>query len=111
MGREYWFRQTPVAKRHAARRDFSIHYAYIGETTGLDVAKRFREAIESAHAQLAETPRMGAPAKVRQRKHSDIRIWRVREFEEHLIAYKPRRGGVGIERIIHAKQDYRRILK
>ena len=54
---------------------------------------------------------MGAPAKVRQRKHSDTRIWRVREFGEYLIAYKPRRGGVGIERIVHAKQDYRRILK
>jgi plasmid stabilization system protein ParE len=32
---------------------------------GLDVAKRFRQAIESAYAQLAEMPRMGAPAKVR----------------------------------------------
>ena len=56
-------------------------------------------------------PRMGAPAKVRHRKHAGIRIWRVREFEEYLIAYKPRRGGVRIERIIHAKQDYQRVLK
>ncbi len=54
---------------------------------------------------------MGAPAKGRQRKHAGIRIWRVHEFEEYLIAYRPRRGGVGIERLIHAKQDYRRILK
>jgi len=95
----------------AARRDFIIHYVYLAENAGLDVAKRFRQSVESAYAQLAEMPRMGTPAKVRQRKHAGVRIWRVREFEEYLIAYKPRRGGVRIERIIHAKQDYRRVLK
>ena len=100
-----------AVQRPAARRDFSAHYVYLAENAGLDVAKRFRQAVESAYTQLAEMPRMGAPAKVRQRKHSDTRIWRIREFEEYLIAYKPRRGGVGIERIIHAKQDYQRILK
>jgi len=100
-----------AVQRPAARRDFVAHYVYLAENAGLDVAKRFRQAIESAYAQLAEMPGMGAPAKVRQRKHSDTRIWRVREFEEYLIAYKPRRGGVGIERIVHAKQDYQRILK
>src|SRR5213594_3423820 len=51
------------------------------------------------------------PQKWRQRTHARVRIWRIREFEEYLIAYKPRRGGVAIERIIHAKQDYRRILR
>ena len=100
-----------AVQRPAARRDFIIHYVYLAENAGLDVAKRFRQAVESAYAQLAEMPRMGAPAKVRQQKHAGVRIWRVGEFEEYLIAYKPRRGGVGIERIIHAKQDYRRVLK
>jgi len=100
-----------AVQRPAARRDFIIHYVYLAENAGLDVAKRFRQAVESAYAQLAERPGMGAPAKVRQRKHAGIRIWRVHEFEEYLIAYRPRRGGIGIERLIHAKQDYRRVLK
>ena len=51
----------------AARRDFIIHYVYLAENAGLDVAKRFRQSVESAYAQLAEMPRMGTPAKVRQR--------------------------------------------
>ena len=52
-----------------------------------------------------------APPQEYDRKHAGVRIWRIREFEEYLIAYQPRRGGVAIERLIHAKQDYRRILK
>ena len=77
---------TRAVQRPAARRDLIVHYVYLAENAGLDVARRFREAVESAYAQLAEMPRMGAPAKVRQRKHSEIRIWRIREFEEYLIA-------------------------
>ena len=99
-----------AVQRPAARRDF-VHYVYLAENAGMDVAKRFRQAVESAYARLAEMPRTGVPARVRQRKHAGVRIWRIREFEEYLIAYKPRRGGVAIERLIHAKQDYRRILK
>ena len=34
-----------------------------------------------------------------------------RDFEQYLIAYRPQRGGVAIERLVHAKQDYRRALK
>src|SRR5216110_2105055 len=102
---------TRAVQPPAARRDFIIHYVYLAENAGLDVAKRFRQAVESAYAQLAERPGMGAPAKVRQKKHANVRIWPIREFKEYLIAYKPRRGGVGIERLIHAKQDFRRVLK
>jgi len=100
-----------AVQRPAARRDFIIHYVYIAENAGVEVAKRFRQAVESAYSQLARMPRLGAPAKLRRKKHSGIRIWRIREFEQYLIAYKPRRGGVGIERLIHAKQDYQRVLK
>jgi|ERR1700757_4214232 len=100
-----------AVQRPAARRDFIIHYVYIAENAGVEVAKRFRQAVESAYAQLARMPRLGAPSKLRRKKHSGIRIWRIREFEQYLIVYKPRRGGVGIERLIHAKQDYQRVLK
>ena len=43
-----------AVQRPAARRDFVIHYVYLAENAGLDVAKRFRQAVESAYAQLAE---------------------------------------------------------
>ena len=56
---------TRAVQPPAARRDFIIHYVYLAENAGLDVAKRFRQAVESAYAQLAEMPGMGALAKVR----------------------------------------------
>ncbi|MBZ5619946.1 MAG: type II toxin-antitoxin system RelE/ParE family toxin [Acidobacteriia bacterium] len=100
-----------AVQRTAARRDFIIHYAYLAEEAGLGTAQRFRHAVEETYAELAEMPGIGAPGKVRQGKHEGVRIWRVRGFEEYLIAYRPRRGGVAIERLVHAKQDYQRILK
>ena len=100
-----------AVQRPAARRDFIIHYAYLAEKAGLDTAKQFRQAVELTYAELAGTPEMGAPRKVRRGKHAGVRLWRVRDFKEYLIAYRPYRGGVRIERIVHAKQDYRRVLK
>lgn len=98
-------------QRPAARRDFIIHYVYLAENAGLNTAKRFREAVESTYAELADMPDMGTPGKVRQGKHAGVRLWRVRDFEEYLIAHRPHQGGVAIERLVHAKQDYRRVLE
>ena len=100
-----------AVQRPAARRDFIIHYAFIAEHTGLDAAKRFRESVEATYYALAKMPRMGVPFTVRYGKHAGVRLWRVHEFEDYLIAYRPARGGVRIERLVHAKQDYRRVLK
>jgi plasmid stabilization system protein ParE len=55
-------------------------------------------------------PHIGAPFKVREGKYAGVRLWRVREFETYLIAYRPVRDGVRIERLIHAKQDYQRVF-
>ena len=52
-----------AVQRPAARRDFIIHYVYLAENAGLDVAKRFRQAVESAYAQLAEDAGYGRPRK------------------------------------------------
>ena len=74
------------------------------------VSKRFRESVEATYSALAKMPRMGAPFKVRDGKHAGVRLWRVREFEEYLTAYRPTHGGVRIEPLVHAKQDYQGVL-
>ena len=53
---------------------------------------------------------MGSPGRVRQGKHAGVRLWRVRDFENYLIAYRAHPVGVAVERLFHAKQDYRRVL-
>ena len=100
-----------AVQRIAARRDFVVHYAYLAENAGLDTAKRFRAGVEKTYSELAAMPRMGAPGKIRHGRHAEILFWRVRDFEQYLIAYRARRGGVAIERLVHAKQDYQRVLK
>jgi plasmid stabilization system protein ParE len=55
-------------------------------------------------------PAMGSLRKVRRPEFAGIRIWRVKHFESYLIFYFPRKGGIAIERVIHAKQDYQRVL-
>ena len=99
-----------VVQRPAARQDFVIHYAYLAENASLETAQRFRAAVERTYTDLARMPAMGAPGKASQAKHSEVRLWRVQRFKEYLIAYRPYRDGVAIERLIHAKQDYQRVL-
>lgn len=96
---------------HRRPADFVIHYAYLLEHAGLDTAKRFRQAVEQTYTGLAKMPGMGSPAKLRKGKHAGVRIWPVRGFENYLIAYRPHRKGIAVERVVHARQDYQRALK
>lgn len=99
-----------VVQRPAARQDFIIHYAYLAEKAGLETARRFRQAVGRTYTELARMPEMGVPGKIGEGKHAGVRLWRVRRFREYLIAYRPHQEGVAIERLIHAKQDYQRVL-
>jgi len=99
-----------IVKRPSAKRDLTLHFVWFAEQTGIEVAQRFRRAAEAAFQALAEMPGMG-PLKVHEGKFAGVRMWRVPGFESYLIFYRPRKGGVAIERVVHAKQDYQRVLK
>src|SRR5579871_3211683 len=72
-------------------------------TLGIAATETFRE--------LSESPLIGTPRKVRTREFQGVRMWRVRGFESYLIFYLPRDGSISVERVIHASQDYRRVLQ
>lgn len=94
--------------RPAARRDLTRHFAYIAENGSLDAARRFLARARQTFLELAQTPHLGAPRK--SRKFPALRMWRVRQFEKYLIFYHPLPDGAQIERVIHAAQDYTRVL-
>ena len=98
-------------QRPAARRDFIRHYVYLAGHASLDVAKRFRDAVEHTYNNLARMPGMGVPHKLRSGRHAGVRLWRLRDFNNYWIAYHPRADGVAIERLFHAKQDYTRVMQ
>ena len=99
-----------VIRRPAARLDFITHYLYIAEHASPEAARRFRQAVEATFAALARMPKIGSPGKVTGGRHAGVRLWRVKGFGDYLIAYRPHAEGITIERLIHAKQDYSRVL-
>lgn len=98
-----------VLVRPAARRDITHHFAYIGENAGIEIARRFRNAARITFNELAQMPGMGSGRQVG--KFADIHMWRVRGFEKYFIFYRPLRDGIQVERVIHAAQDYTRVLE
>jgi toxin ParE1/3/4 len=94
--------------RPAARRDLIRHFAYLGENASVDVARRFLSAARLSFSELARMPGMGAPNKLR--KHPQVRMWRINGFEKYLIFYQPFSSNIEIIRVIHAAQDYNRIM-
>lgn len=100
-----------VLKREAAKRDLIRHFVYLAEHASLDLARRFLDAARHTFIELSETPERGSPGKVRQGKFAGVRLWRVGGFERYLIAYRPLKGAVVIERVFHAAEDYQRVLK
>src|SRR6266852_6012859 len=100
-----------VLIRPKARREVNAILVYYTETAGIGIARRFRQAATETFRELAEFPLMGAPRKVRKPEFQGVRMWRVSGFESYLIFYMPRKDGIAVERVIHASQDYQRVLE
>jgi len=74
----------------------------------LGAARRFLVEARGSFLELAQAPNVGA--RRQSGKFPTLRMWRVRHFEKYLIFYHPIPEGVRVERVIHAAEDYNRIL-
>lgn len=99
-----------VYQRAAARSDLVEHFVYLAENAGLTVAERFLTNAEASFNVLAEQPKMGAQLKLKNPAMSEMRKWRVKDFDSHLIFYVPRQDGVSIVRVLHGAMDWWRLL-
>lgn len=99
-----------VTRREAARRDLVEHVIYLAENAGLDVADRFLRCAESSFADLARQPMMGSPVPLKHPELTNVRKWRVKEFDKHLIFYEPRPDGVSIVRVLHATSNWWQLM-
>ena len=97
-------------KRTAARQDLIDHYVDLAGVAGEAVADRFLVRAEQSFAELAAQPEMGAPLALRRPDLVELRKWRVRDFEDVLIFYRPRPDGVSIVRVLHGAIDWWRLL-
>ncbi|MBW8831155.1 MAG: type II toxin-antitoxin system RelE/ParE family toxin [Burkholderiales bacterium] len=99
-----------VTQREAARRDLVEHFVYLAENAGLDVAERFLTNAEASFNDLVQQPRMGAPLNLKHPVLVNIRKWRVKGFENHLVFYEPRPDGASIVRVLHAASNWWQLL-
>jgi toxin ParE1/3/4 len=99
-----------IGKREAAKRDLVEHFVYLAENAGIDIAERFLSRAEESFNDLARQPMMGAPLTLKHPDLANIRKWRVKGFDNHLVFYEPRPDGVSIVRVLHAASDWWALL-
>ncbi len=75
-----------VTQREAARRDLVGHFVYLAENAGLDMAERFLSNAEASFSELAQQPKIGAPLTLTHPTLANVRKWRVKGFDNHLIS-------------------------
>jgi toxin ParE1/3/4 len=83
---------------------------YLAEHASIETAERFLLNADKSFSDLSRQPEMGAPLALRQPKLAGLRKWVVSGFENVLIFYLPYPGGVSIVRVLHAAQDWWRLL-
>jgi toxin ParE1/3/4 len=53
---------------------------------------------------------MGVPLTLKNPAMANVRKWRVKGFDNHLIFYEPRPDGVSIVRVLHGASDWLGLL-
>lgn len=98
--------RSRILIRAAARRDLADIYQWLDREAGADIAERFLAAADHEFGQLAEGPGLGSRVRLSSPHLRRLRKWRVKGFENVLIFYEPRPGGISIMRVIHAARDW-----
>lgn len=72
-----------------------------------ETAHRFLDACDAAFRFLAANKYAGARKSFSNFELQEVRIWRVKGFEKHLVFYKPLEDGVRILHVVHSARDWR----
>ena len=71
----------------------------------LDAADRFLDAAQNTFQQLAEMPGMGRARQFPQIALKNLRSFRIRDFENFLIFYRPIPDGIEVFHVLHGARD------
>jgi toxin ParE1/3/4 len=100
----------PVFRRRSAIRDAEQATIYYAREAGLDVAKRFVDALEAAYETIGERPGTGSPRHGRELEVSGLRSRLVARFP-FLIFYREHEDRVEILRVLQARRNIPAILR
>ncbi|CAN5672683.1 hypothetical protein BH20ACI4_BH20ACI4_21090 [soil metagenome] len=94
-----------ILKSIQAVRDIEEAFVYIAEEN-LDKGVYFLVAVEETLEMLAEQPFIGSQRKFQNKKLENMRMWRVKRFENFLIFYTIEENIIKVFRLINAKRDF-----
>jgi toxin ParE1/3/4 len=93
-----------------AWREINAQVDYLEEHAGLEIAERFLGQPMFSFKALSEMPRMGIRCGFRRPSLIRLRRWPVKDFENWLIFYRPKRNGVEIVHVLHGSRDIENIF-
>lgn len=96
-----------VEKSVQSIRDIEEIFVYIAEGD-LDKAVFFLVAVEESLEMLSAYPLIGSTRLFESKKLNELRIWRVKGFENYLIVYLPSAKNkiIKVMRLLNAKRDF-----
>jgi toxin ParE1/3/4 len=71
----------------------------------LDAADRFLDAVQSTFVQLAKMPGMGRSRLFSPTALTDLRSFRIRDFDNYLVFYRSVPGGIEVFHVLHGARD------
>ena len=100
----------PVTQRPRARRDLLEQFVYLGEEAGVELAKRYFAAVVEVCAMLVKQPNAGVAYDSGVAGLEGMRRFPIHGFENYLLFYLPRHGGIEVVRVLHGARDIGSLL-
>jgi toxin ParE1/3/4 len=94
----------------AADRDLDEQFLFIARDSR-EAAARLYAAAQATFEELAATPELGAIWQFSDVSPTEIRVWQIRGFKNHLVFYRRIEGGVEIVRVLHGARDIAAIIE
>jgi len=99
-----------IVLRPIAIRDLNEQMEYLAQRSPR-VAHRFYEAAEKAFAFLAELPHSGIQCEFQDYPVSELRMFRIRQFEKIVVFFTPIENGIEVLRVLHSARDIQSIFE
>lgn len=93
-----------IFKRPQAERDIEECFVHIAEAD-LDTGVYFLVAVEDSLEQLARFPLIGKHREFADKRFQNVRMWRVKDFENYLIFYAAAESAIEVIRVLHGSRD------
>ena len=93
-----------VSFREIAEADLDEQYLFLARRS-VRLALRFYEAVQSTASRLANSPDLGTRLDSIMKLETNILVWKVDGFPNHLLLFLATPEGINVVRILHASRD------